>query len=79
MGDFFSVTEAAEEVEKRIGQPVKARELSDLLYHRRLSWERCPMVGRVRLIPRDYLREVCRVVKEAQERRRKPELATAGK
>jgi hypothetical protein len=41
------------EVARRLG--VRPREISDLFYQRRLSDERCPVVGGRRLIPPDYV------------------------
>jgi hypothetical protein len=79
MAEYLTVTEAAAACGKIGGERVEPRELSDALYQGRLDRDRCPLAGRVRLIPRDYLPEVCRVVKEARERRRKPELAMAEK
>jgi hypothetical protein len=76
--DFLSVTEAAEEIGEVGGLPVRARDVSDLLYQGKLDSRRCPRVGHFRVIPRDYLPEVRRVLEQVRGRRRKgAEAATA--
>ena len=45
----LSVSEAA----RRLG--VRPRDISDLLYSRRLDDDRCPVVAGRRLLPADYL------------------------
>ena len=47
--DYLSVSDAARELN------VKPRILSDLLYHRVLRDDVCPIIGGRRLIPRSYL------------------------
>jgi hypothetical protein len=69
MIELLTVTGAAAECGEVCGEPVRAREVSDLLYQRKLNPSRCPIVGRVRLIPRDYLSEVKRVLQEVRQRR----------
>lgn len=56
----FTVSEAARQI---LG--ARPKDISDLLYRRRLDDARCPIVGGRRLIPLDYLPEVARVLREA--------------
>ena len=49
------------EVARRLG--VRPREISDLFYQRRLSDERCPIVGGRRLIPPDYVPTISTALK----------------
>jgi hypothetical protein len=67
---LLSMTEAAGEIGEVYELPVRARDLSDLFYQGKLDNERCPIVGRFRVIPRDYLPEVRRVLEQLRERRR---------
>jgi len=43
----------------------RPKDISDLLYRRKLDDSRCPIVGGRRLIPEDYLPEIERVLREA--------------
>jgi hypothetical protein len=52
------------EVARRI-PGARPKDISDLLYRRRLDDARCPIVGGRRLIPLDYLPEIERVLREA--------------
>lgn len=54
----FTVSDAARELSRKLGHAVQPRLISDLFYQRRLDDERCPIVGRCRLIPEDYLDQV---------------------
>ena len=58
---FLSVGEVAQDA------GVEPRVISDLLYARKLSTERCPIVGGRRLIPSDYLPEIKRVLHGTQK------------
>ncbi|MBD3291352.1 MAG: hypothetical protein GF393_00400 [Armatimonadia bacterium] len=67
---YVSVSEAARRLDAR------PRDISDLLYRRQLSDDRCPLVGNRRLIPEDYLdviamvlRRTGRPVRPAEDRR----------
>lgn len=60
MTKLLSVSEVA----RKIG--CRPREISDLFYSRRLDDERCPIVGRRRVIPADYVAEIRRVVKSRE-------------
>ena len=49
---LLSITQAAEQL------GVKPKVLSDLFWLRELDRERCPLIGRTRAIPPDYLPEI---------------------
>jgi hypothetical protein len=55
MAEYYSVSEAAEQLERRHGVVVPPRVLSDLIYQRILPVDHCPIVGGRRLIPMDLL------------------------
>ena len=55
MGDFFTVSEAARELEGMVNGGVRPRDISTLFYQRELRDDLCPIVGGRRLIPRNYL------------------------
>jgi hypothetical protein len=59
MGTHLIVSEAA----RHFG--VAPRAISDLFYSRRLSDQRCPIVGGRRLIPAEYLPEVEAALRDA--------------
>lgn len=44
------------------------RWISDMLYRRHVDLSRCPLVGRVRLIPRDLLPSIREQVQQMRER-----------
>ena len=54
--EYLSVSEAA----RKFG--AKPKQISDLLYHRVLRDDLCPIVGGRRLIPRSYLPKVLDVL-----------------
>jgi hypothetical protein len=56
----LTVSEAARRI-----PGARPKDISDLLYRRRLDDARCPIVGGRRLIPLDYLPEVERVLRDA--------------
>lgn len=43
---------------------VRPRTISDLFYQRRLSDEKCPVIGGRRLIPESYLPEILAALRE---------------
>jgi len=51
----LTVSEAARHISRETGSSVAPHVISTLFYKRRLDDERCPIVGRVRLIPEDYI------------------------
>ena len=53
---YFGVGEVARQT------GVEPRVISDLLYSRKLSIDRCPIVAGRRLIPSDYVPEIKRVL-----------------
>jgi hypothetical protein len=58
---YFGVGEVAQQM------GVGPRMISDLLYARKISIERCPVVAGRRLIPSDYLAEIERVLRCQKE------------
>jgi len=56
----LTVSEAARRI-----PGARPKDISDLLYRRRLDDARCPIVGGRRLIPLDYLPDVERALREA--------------
>ena len=60
----FTVSEAARHISRETGQTVSPQDISNLFYRRHLDDDRCPVVGRFRLIPLDYLPTVRHVLCE---------------
>jgi hypothetical protein len=60
--NLITVGQAASEIRRERGGRVTPRILTDLLYRRILSEDRCPLVGARRMIPRDYIAEVTAVL-----------------
>lgn len=60
--DLLTVGQVARQLEESSGRAISPQRISNLFYARRLDNIRCPLVGRVRLIPRDYIPEVERLV-----------------
>ena len=58
----FTVSQVAREISRRTGRTIPPHTISNLFYRRQLDDLRCPIVGRVRLIPEDYLPVIERVV-----------------
>lgn len=58
MPHFFTVGDLA----RLVGAPPRA--ISDAFYARQLNDELCPVIGGRRLIPREYVSEVRRVLRE---------------
>ena len=54
----LSVSDAAREIADREGCNVAPHLISNLFYRRHLDNDRCPIVGRARLIPVDYIPEI---------------------
>jgi hypothetical protein len=61
--EFLSVGQAADRLSVGLGQTVKPRQLSALLYDRELRDDFCPLVGGRRLIDPEYLSEIARVLR----------------
>lgn len=53
--DCFTVSEVARDISRRTGATVPPHVISNLFYRRQLEDSRCPIVGRFRLIPADYI------------------------
>ena len=60
----FTVSETARHFSRKTGETISPQDLSNLFYKRHLDDERCPIVGRIRLIPEDYLPAIERVLLE---------------
>lgn len=60
--DYLSVSDAAREL------GLRPRAISDAFYSRKLDDSMCPVVGRRRLIPRQYLPVIQRVLKDERNR-----------
>ncbi|HEV8068653.1 MAG TPA: hypothetical protein VGP76_13025 [Planctomycetaceae bacterium] len=61
---MLTVSDVARDIENRTGQTVSPQEISNLFYRRILDHRRCPLTGRVRLIPPDYLPGIEQVLRE---------------
>jgi hypothetical protein len=62
MIEQLTVSQAAHELEIRLGKPVRPRVISDLFYDRRLPDELGPIVGGRRLIAREALDAIERIL-----------------
>jgi len=60
--NFLTVSQVARQIESRIGKIIPPARISTLFYRRILDDSRCPIVGRFRLIPVDYVEEVERAL-----------------
>jgi hypothetical protein len=58
------VSEVARELTDRFGVVVRPREITNLFYQRRLSDDRCPILGGRRVISREYLPVIEGVLRE---------------
>lgn len=56
--EVFTVSEVARILSRRTGQTVSPQCISNLFYKRLLDDDRCPVTGRCRLIPEEYLPEI---------------------
>ena len=52
---YVSVSGAARQISDEVGCPISPPQISNLFYRRHLDDKRCPIVGRSRLIPVDYI------------------------
>jgi len=50
-----SVSGAARQISDQTGCTISPHQISNLFYRGQLDDERCPIVGRARLIPADYI------------------------
>jgi hypothetical protein len=71
--NFLTVSEAARRI-----PGARPKDISDLLYLRRLSCERCPLVGGRRMIPLDYLPEIEAALQRAGHLHAEPSFAGEG-
>jgi hypothetical protein len=60
MQEFLSVSETARRIPR-----ARPKDISDLLYLRKLDTERCPLIGGRRMIPLGYLPIVEAVLRDA--------------
>ena len=63
MGDYLSITEAADAVTQQTGSPVKPRDISKLLYDRELHSGYCPKIGTRHVIAREYLPQLISILR----------------
>lgn len=64
MSEHTTVGDLARELSARTGGDISPRVISDLFYTRALSDEHCPILGGRRLIPRGYIPEIERALRE---------------
>ena len=64
MSDHVTVGMAARIIERRTGNSVPPHLITNLFYKRYLDQQVCPLVGRFRLIPENYIPEIERVLRE---------------
>lgn len=62
---YLSVSEVAKEISAEYGARVRPRAISDLLYSGQLRDDLCPLMGRVRAIPKTYVPNVAAALKRA--------------
>jgi hypothetical protein len=70
MSDYLIVSQVARELTQSLGREVRPHDISTLFYGRQLSDDRCPIVGGRRMIPRDYLPEIGRVLRNRKKKLR---------
>jgi len=56
------VSQVARRLSQETGQTVSPQDISNFFYKRHLDDDRCPIVGRCRLIPEDYVATIKRVL-----------------
>jgi hypothetical protein len=64
MYDYLTVSDAANELEQRLGLVVPPRVVGDVLYQRALPIDRCPIRSGRRLIPLDLLDAIEAILRE---------------
>ena len=60
---MLTVSEVARRLSRETGQTISPQVISNLFYKRLLDDDRCPVVGRFRLIPEDYLPDIERALR----------------
>jgi hypothetical protein len=60
----LTISEVARRLSRQTGQTVSPQVISNLFYKRYLDDDRCPLVGRFRLIPEGYLPTIERVLRQ---------------
>lgn len=53
--NLMTVSEVARQIETRLGRTIPPRQISDLFYSRRIDDSRCPVIGRNRVVPVDFI------------------------
>ena len=64
MSGLRTVGEIACELSRQLGTEVRPRDVSDVIYRRRVAAERCPILGGRRWIPDDMIREIERELRQ---------------
>jgi len=64
MRKSLTVSEVARDITDRTGTTVVPQAIANLFYRRKLDDRRCPVAGRVRLIPRGYVPTIEAVLRE---------------
>ena len=64
MPNPMTVSEAARDISARTGHVVSPQSIAGLFYRRRLNDALCPIAGRVRLIPPNYVATIEAVLRE---------------
>jgi hypothetical protein len=62
---YVTVSEAAFELESTYKTPCKPRDISDLIYERRIDVNKCPMQSGRRLIPRELLPTIANLLRRS--------------
>ena len=61
--EWLSITDAAREVTSMLGQLVRPRDISNLLYDRELREDFCPKIGNRHVVSRAYVPEIARILR----------------
>jgi hypothetical protein len=64
MSELMTVSDVARELSDQFKEVIQPRVITDLFYKRLLDDNRCQVLGGRRLIPRDYLAEIRRILTE---------------
>jgi hypothetical protein len=64
--NLLTVSQVARQIESNTGLIIPPQRISNLFYRRILDGNRCPIVGRFRLIPVDYVPEVERALNSGE-------------
>jgi hypothetical protein len=64
--DYLTASEAARRLSETLSREVSPREVSNVLYNRKVDTGSCPILGGRRLIPQSLLAEIARVLRQAE-------------